>query len=502
MRKDAFFKAMARQRLALTFGDVRLKTGYSEKPPSEVDLASRFSRNVSLLVPIISSPMDTVTEHDMAIAMARLGGLGIIHRNLTPEDQVHQVSRVKFYMNGLITKPICAFGDETVEAVLNRLKEKGYRFHTLPVINRSGKLIGLLTRNDFDFCRDYRQTVEKIMTSDLITAPAGTSLAEAWEKMGGTKKKVLPLVDAESRVAGMYIFSDVKRIVEGKSEGHNLDSNGQLRVGAAIGVGEPELERAKLLVAAGVDVIVIDSAHGDSKAVIRTLKEFKSRFSIDVVVGNVSEGASAKRLVDAGADGIRVGQGPGSICTTRVIAGVGCPQLTAIHNCEFATRGSGVPICADGGIGHSGDVPMAIGAGASSVMLGRLLAGTNESPGDKFVFNGVTYKGYRGMGSLGAMQESSASRQRYGQNHDTGKDDLVPEGIEGAVPYQGSLQDTLHQLVEGLRRGLGYVGADNISELQSKADFNRITDIGLQESHPHDISLTKAAPNYHERQTS
>jgi IMP dehydrogenase len=433
----------------------------------------------------------------MAIALAKAGGIGVIHRNLTPKDQAAEVVRVKLHLNGRIMRPIYVFGDDTMEAIENRRREKNYSFRSFPVTDRSGKLIGLLTENDFVFCDNPKLTASAVMTKDVMTAPPETDLSTAYEKMRSHKKKVLLLVDGKGFIAGMYVFSDVKRIKTGNSAVFNTDSNGQLRVAAAIGTGDAELKRAEKLVRCGVDVLVIDTAHADTASVIEgTLKVLKQKITrTDIVVGNISRGSSARNLVDAGADGIKVGQGPGSICTTRIIAGIGCPQVTAIYNCAKAIEGSGVPVCADGGISHSGDIVVAVVAGAQTVMLGRLLAGTDEAPGNIVNIHGVPHKIYRGMGSLGAMQDNDASRKRYGERS-TGKDQIVPEGIEGAVPYQGGVDKLLHQYVEGLQRGMGYVGAATIQELQEKGEFFRISPSGLAESHPHNVEYIQDAPNY------
>lgn len=498
MKKHEFFAKMDALGLALCPDDVRLKSGHSKVPPALVNLETKFSRHVGLKCPIASAPMDTVTESDMAIAMAQAGGIGVIHRNLLPDRQAAAVTRVKLHLNALVAKPITVFGDQTIEEIENRRCQKSFSFMTFPVIDRDGRLIGLLTKNDFDLCDNSNLKAEAVMTKELVTAPSGTSLEQAYQMMKDQKKKVLPLTTADGRVDGMYIFSDVKRIITGSKTNYNIDGGGHLRVAAAIGTGEAEFARALLLAEEKVDVIVIDTAHGDSDPVyeiLKALKEHDKTKTIDIVAGNVSEGESAKRLVDAGADGIRVGQGPGSICTTRIIAGIGCPQVTAVYNCAKAIEGTGVPVCADGGIKHSGDIPILIGAGAYSVMIGKLLAGTDEAPGDKVIIRGVPYKRYRGMGSLGAMTDNKASRERYGERSQD-KDRLVPEGIEGAVPYKGSVFGELHQLAEGLRRGMGYVGAANIGELLEKADFHRISPAGLRESHPHDVLITHDAPNY------
>ncbi|MDP2736890.1 MAG: IMP dehydrogenase [bacterium] len=498
LKKDKFFEKIAGSGLALSYGDVRLKTSHSEIAPNGVKLASRFSRNIPLNAPLISSPMDMITEHKMAVALAISGGLGIIHRALTPKDQAKEVSRVKFYLNGLIEKPICVRTNETIKNVLKMVADQGYAFHSFPVIDASGKLAGLISNNDIEFCSDHKLKVAQIMTKakNLITAQSGVSLKQAFAIMQKTKKKILPLIDKQKKLAGMYVYSDVKRVITGGSPFYNLDANGNLRVGAAVGVGKDALGRAEQLSERGVDVLVIDTAHGDSRAVLETLKELKRKYSkIDIVAGNVSEGESAERLARAGADGIKVGQGPGSICTTRVVAGIGCPQVTAVYNCARALRGSGVPVCADGGIEYSGDITVALAAGAGSVMLGKMFAGTTETPGEVFMRNGMPVKEYRGMGSLAAMEVSVAARERYAQVENS-KDKLVPEGVEAVVPYKGDVDKIIFQTLGGLRSGMGYVGAADIKELQDKADFYYISAAGLSESHPHGITMEKEAPNY------
>ncbi|MBI4043563.1 MAG: IMP dehydrogenase [Candidatus Diapherotrites archaeon] len=482
--------------LALTYDDVRLGTAYSDVRPAHVDVSSRFSRNIPLKIPIVSAAMDTVTEALMAIELAKQGGLGVIHRNFVPADQAKEVTRVKFYLNGLIRVPITFYEDEMVESILRVRQEKGYSFHTFPILRRDGMLAGIVTENDFDMAKDHSVPVKSIMTTDLVTRGPECSIEEAHRVMVEKKKKVLPLIHSDKRLAGLYVFNDVHRIVSGERSAHNVDENGQLRVGAAIGVGEGEVERAQLLVNANVDVLVIDVAHAHSKLVLEMVRTLKSRFSkTDVVAGNISEPEAVPDLIGAGVDGIKVGQGPGSICTTRVVAGIGCPQVTAVYNCVKAARGSGIPVCADGGITYSGDIPIALAAGASSVMLGSLLAGTAESPGEVIYVEGKALKRIRGMGSLSAMRESKGSRERYRQT-DVSLKKLVPEGIEGVVPFRGALADVLIQYVGGLRAGMGYVGAHNVEELQQKAFFRRITSAGQKESHPHDIQLISEAPNY------
>jgi len=484
--------------LALTYNDVRLRTGYAQVMPDLVNTESFFSKNVSLKVPIVSAAMDTVTESKMAIAMAKLGGLGIIHKNFSIDEQAKHVAKVKHHLNGLIENPFCVSEDESIEEILKKLNNKNFSFRSLPVINSSEKLVGILTGNDFDFCNDDKQLAKNVMTSakQMLTVPFGTNAKDAYAVMQKTKKKALPVLKENGSLVGMYVFSDVKRIVNGSSDKYNTDSKGRLRVGAAIGTGKESLLRAEKLVEENVDVLVIDTAHGDSKPVYDTLKELKEKFPhVDVVVGNVSVGSSAKRLVEAGADGIKVGQGPGSICTTRIIAGVGRPQVSAIYDCAKAAEEFNVPICADGGITSSGDITIAIAAGASCVMLGNMLAGADESPGDTIFLQGQPWKNYRGMGSLGAMETNKGSRERYSQA-DTGKGQLVPEGIEGVVPYKGKVRDVIFQYVGGLRRGMGYVGAATVIELKQKGEFDRITNAGLAESHPHGVKITKDSPNY------
>jgi IMP dehydrogenase len=498
MRKKAALEKAYEDGFALTFDDIRLRTGYSETIPDKVSLQTRFSRNVLLKIPIVSAAMDTVTEHKMAIELAKLGGIGVIHKNLSIEEQVREVGRVKHHLNGLIEKPICANEEDKVKDVLNKIEQNGYDFHSFPVLNSYNRLVGLLTRNDFEFCPDNEMKVRQIMTRDLVTARQGTSIKEAYDIMKSTKKKVLPLVSPLGEVVGMYIFSDVIRIVTGSAESYNVDSKGQLRVAASIGVGEEALERAKRLIEKNIDVIVIGTAHGDSKGVLDTLKTLKQIYpQVDVVVGNISTGESAKNVIEAGADGILVGQGPGSICTTRIIAGIGRPQVSAVYECSKIADMYDVPVCADGGLKNSGDITVAIAAGAHSVMMGSMLAGTEETPGSLIFVEGRQWKSYRGMGSLGALEAHKGSRERY---HQPGKNsnELIPEGVEGLVPYKGSLKNILIQYVGGLKSGMGYVGAKNIQELRDKGEFDRITGAGLKESHPHDIKIAKDAPNYKE----
>lgn len=494
---DSFFSKMDRIALALSYGDVRLRTCYSDIVQSDTVLKSRFSRNVGLNVPIVSSPMDTVTETEMAIAMAKFGGLGIIHKGLSPEKQAKVVRKVKHYLSAFISDPITIRDGETVENVLKMRQAKGYGFSSFPVADESGNIVGIATRSYFDFCRDNQISIAQIMSKEIVSIPDGSSIEQAYEMMMDKHVRILPVFDDAGAFKGIYTLRDVKRIIEGNSVDFNLSADGTLRVGAAIGVGADAVERMKLLAEAKVDVVVIDTAHGDSKGVINALKFCKKEYPhIDVVAGNVSEGDSARRLADAGADGVRVGQGPGSICTTRIIAGVGCPQVTAIYDCAKALRGYDVPVCGDGGIEYSGDITIGLAVGADCVMLGKLLAGTTESPGEIITSHGERpVKVYRGMGSLGAMLDNKASRERYGQGSST-KEKLVPEGVEGVVDYKGDVGVMIYQLLGGLRSGMGYLGSKTITVLQQKADFYQISSAGSKESHPHGLLEMKKAPNY------
>jgi IMP dehydrogenase len=500
MRKcNRFFELLAASGLAVTYDEVRLKTGFSKVAPGAVSLETRFSRRVSMKIPVASAAMDTVTESPMAIAMAKLGGIGVIHRNLTPSEQKEEVRRVKYHLSGMIASPITVQGSMTLHDINAMRRERRFSFHSFPVLDAEGKLVGLLTQNDFDFCEDPGQTAEQVMTRDLITARYDISMDDAYLKMREAKKKVLPLVDANGHLAGMFLFTDIARIRSGNSAMHNVDQQGRLRVAAAVGTGSEALHRVELLVK-HADVIVIDTAHGDSAQVIETLREIKRSYDIDVVVGNVSEGSSARSLYLAGADGIKVGQGPGSICTTRVVSGIGCPQVTAVFSVVNAVEGSGIPVCADGGIENSGDITIAIGAGADSVMLGKLLAGTKEAPGIVEFHSGAPMKLYRGMGSLAAMKSSQGARERYRQSEGA-PDKLVPEGVEAAVTYIGDVETAMHQYLGGLRAGMGYVGVATIQELQARADFYRISAAGIKESHPHGVQILREAPNYQRRES-
>ncbi len=495
--KYNFFRKMDALGLALTYREVTLIPGYSEVVPGIVDLTSRFSRNVPLKIPMVSAAMDTVTEADMAIAMAENGGLGVLHKNLSPRDQARQVSRVKYHLNAIIDKPKTVHQDMTVLEFRNMIDENGYDFRTFPVVDDKDAVVGIITGHDLHFCGDGC-TVQEAMTKDLVSGTPDISMEDAYQTMVYLKKKVLPLIGGDGRLAGMYTLSDIKRVMAGDGQIANIDERGQLRVAAAIGVHDDAFSRLEILADRHIDVVVVDTAHGNSRAVIETVKRIKaeSRYDhIDVVAGNVSEPSGAKNLADAGVDGIKIGQGPGAICTTRVVTGIGIPQITAIYGCFSVTDGSNIPLCADGGLEHSGDIPKAIGAGAHSVMMGSMLAGTDESPGDIISYQGRRWKVYRGMGSLGAMKDNRGSRERYSQG-EASADKLVPEGIEGRVDYKGPVGDILFQYCGGLRAGMGYVGAKDIGQLREKGDFKRITASGEKESHPHGVVITEEAPNY------
>lgn len=473
---------------ALTFEDVLLVPQYSEILPKQVDVKTRISKNVTLNIPIVSAAMDTVTEHRTAIMMARLGGIGVIHKNMDIENQAKEVKRVKKSESGVIIDPIFINPEATVAEALSLMSD--LHISGVPVIDKDRKLIGILTNRDLRFETNMSTLVKDRMTkAPLITAPKGCTLDDAEKIFSQNRVEKLPIVDKDGRLDGLITIKDLKKRKEYPNA--NKDSYGRLRVAAAIGVGQ--IERAKALVDAGVDVIVIDSAHGHSKGIIDTLKEVKANFKVDVVAGNIANPAAVKDLAEAGADGIKVGIGPGSICTTRIVAGVGVPQISAIDDCASEAAKYGIPVIADGGLKYSGDVAKALAAGAACVMAGSLLAGCEESPGELITFQGRQYKVYRGMGSIGAMTKGSSDR--YFQEG-TAQDKLVPEGIEGRVPFAGSIKDVIHQLIGGLRSAMGYVGAKDIPTLQERAEFVEITSAGLKESHVHDVVITHEAPNY------
>jgi len=473
---------------ALTFEDVLLVPQYSEILPKQVDVKTRISKNVTLNIPIVSAAMDTVTEHRTAIMMARLGGIGVIHKNMDVESQAKEVKRVKKSESGVIIDPIFINPEATVAEALSLMSD--LHISGVPVIDKDHKLIGILTNRDLRFETNMSVLVKDRMTkAPLITAPKGCTLDDAEKIFSQNRVEKLPIVDKDGRLDGLITIKDLKKRKEYPNA--NKDSYGRLRVAAAIGVGQ--IDRAKALVDAGVDVIVIDSAHGHSKGIIDTLKEVKANFKVDVVAGNIANPAAVKDLAEAGADGIKVGIGPGSICTTRIVAGVGVPQISAIDDCASEAAKYGIPVIADGGLKYSGDVAKALAAGAACVMAGSLLAGCEESPGELITFQGRQYKVYRGMGSIGAMTKGSSDR--YFQEG-TAQDKLVPEGIEGRVPFAGSIKDVIHQLIGGLRSAMGYVGAKDIPTLQERAEFVEITSAGLKESHVHDVVITHEAPNY------
>ena len=473
---------------ALTFEDVLLVPQYSEILPKQVDVKTRISKNVTLNIPIVSAAMDTVTEHRTAIMMARLGGIGVIHKNMDVESQAKEVKRVKKSESGVIIDPIFINPEATVAEALSLMSD--LHISGVPVIDKDRKLIGILTNRDLRFETNMSTLVKDRMTkAPLITAPKGCTLDDAEKIFSQNRVEKLPIVDKDGRLDGLITIKDLKKRKEYPNA--NKDSYGRLRVAAAIGVGQ--IDRAKALVDAGVDVIVIDSAHGHSKGIIDTLKEVKANFKVDVVAGNIANPAAVKDLAEAGADGIKVGIGPGSICTTRIVAGVGVPQISAIDDCASEAAKYGIPVIADGGLKYSGDVAKALAAGAACVMAGSLLAGCEESPGELITFQGRQYKVYRGMGSIGAMTKGSSDR--YFQEG-TAQDKLVPEGIEGRVPFAGSIKDVIHQLIGGLRSAMGYVGAKDIPTLQERAEFVEITSAGLKESHVHDVVITHEAPNY------
>jgi len=474
---------------ALTFEDVLLVPQHSTVLPKEVDVSTRFTRNVTLNIPIVSAAMDTVTEFKAAIAMARLGGIGVIHKNMDIESQVLQVKKVKKSESGIIIDPIFISPDASVGEADAMMAE--YKISGVPVVDEHKKLIGIITNRDMRFITDMSMRVAEVMTpAPLITAPKGTTLEEATKVLQKHKIEKLPIVEEDGTLAGLITIKDIEK--KEQYPNANKDQFGRLRVAAAIGVGQ--LERARALVEAGVDVIVLDSAHGHSQGIIDTLKMIKKELDVDVVAGNIATAAAAEDLIAAGADAVKVGIGPGSICTTRIVAGVGVPQISAIDEVAQAANKHGVPVIADGGIKYSGDIAKALAVGASSVMLGSALAGTYEAPGEMIIYNGRQFKEYRGMGSIGAMTKGSTDR--YFQEG-TAADKLVPEGIEGRVPYRGKIANVIHQMIGGLRSSMGYCGSKDIPTFWEKAEFVEITTAGLKESHVHDVTITKESPNYH-----
>lgn len=476
---------------ALTYDDVLLIPAYSELLPRDTNTSSYLTRNIKLNIPIVSASMDTVTEYELAVAMAQEGGIGIIHKNMSIEAQAAQVRKVKRSESGMILDPITLHESASLREVMDIMKNN--RIGGIPVINEKGSLVGIITNRDIRFQKDPEKRVKDIMTKEnLVTAPEGIDLTKAEEILKENKIEKLPIINKKGKLVGLITYKD---ILKKKDRPFACkDEFGRLRVGAAVGVTPDIVERVTALVNAGVDMISIDTAHGHSKFVIETLKNIKSKFkNLDVMVGNVATGEAAKALADAGADAIKVGVGPGSICTTRIIAGVGMPQLSAVYEAAKAVKGKKIPIIADGGVRFSGDLVKAIAAGADAIMIGGLLAGTEEAPGDMIIYEGRKFKTYRGMGSLEAMQDGS--KDRYFQDAEDEIKKLVPEGIVGRVPYKGKVAEVLYQLVGGLKAGMGYCGAKNI-ETMKKAKFVKITAAGAKESHPHDVQITREAPNY------
>ncbi|MEV6760783.1 IMP dehydrogenase [Streptomyces sp. NPDC051105] len=483
--------------LGLTYDDVLLLPGASEVLPNAVDTSSRISRNVRVNIPLLSAAMDKVTEARMAIAMARLGGVGVLHRNLSVEDQVNQVDLVKRSESGMVTDPITVRPEATL-AEADALCAK-FRISGVPVTDPAGKLLGIVTNRDMAFESDRTRRVHEVMTPmPLVTGKVGISGTEAIQLLRKHKIEKLPLVDDEGVLKGLITVKDFVKAEKYPSAAK--DAEGRLLVGAAVGASPEALERAQALAEAGADFLVVDTSHGHNSNALSWMAKIKSSVDVDVIGGNVATRDGAQALIDAGVDGIKVGVGPGSICTTRVVAGIGVPQVTAIYEASLAARPAGIPLIGDGGLQYSGDIGKALAAGADTVMLGSLLAGCEESPGELLFINGKQFKSYRGMGSLGAMQSRgqgrSYSKDRYFQAEVASDDKLVPEGVEGQVPYRGPLSNVLHQLVGGLRQTMGYVGAATIEEMESKGRFVRITSAGLKESHPHDIQMTVEAPNY------
>lgn len=478
---------------ALTFDDVLLRPGYSEVVPTQTDTTTFFTRNIKLNIPIVSSAMDTVTESALAIALAQAGGIGVLHKNMSVDEQALEVEKVKRFESGMVVDPITLGAEDTAAHALLVMKKRG--ISGFPVVDKNNKLLGILTHRDLQFETRLHLKVKDLMTkSGLVTAPVDTTLEQAKKIFQKHRVEKLPVVDKQFKLKGLITVKDIQKTIA-----HPLASKnkmGRLLVAAAVGATGDYFERAEALVKAKVDVLAIDTAHGHTKRVLDAAKKLKKAFpKVDLVVGNVASAEGAKALIAAGADGVKVGMGPGSICTTRIVSGAGVPQITAIMDCAAVAAKAKVPLIADGGIKFSGDVAKALAAGADSVMIGSLFAGTNESPGELILYQGRSFKTYRGMGSLGAMKKGS--KDRYGQENEMNLQKLVPEGIEGRVPYKGPLASMVNQLVGGLRAGMGYCGAKDLADFHKKAEFVRITNAGLKESHVHDVTITQEAPNYH-----
>ncbi|MBM2839696.1 MAG: guaB [Bacteroidetes bacterium] len=478
---------------ALTYDDVLLVPAKSSVLPREVNVRTKLTRNIELNIPLLSAAMDTVTESDMAIAMAREGGIGILHKNMTITRQVEEVGRVKRSESGMILDPITVRADQKVKDVLHLMNK--YRISGIPVVDGGNRLIGIITNRDLRFEPDEDQSVSTIMTREnLVTAPVGTTLHQAERILQKHRIEKLPVVDKGGVLKGLITFKDIQK--KKRHPSACKDEHGRLRVGAAVGVTADTADRVRALVRAGVDVIIVDTAHGHSRGVLETVKSVRKLFpNLELIAGNVGTADGTRDIIRAGVDAVKVGIGPGSICTTRIVAGIGVPQLTAILECSKVASRAGIPLIADGGIKQTGDIAKAIAAGADSVMIGGLFAGVDESPGEKILYEGRSYKVYRGMGSIEAMRQGS--KDRYFQDAEDDIQKLVPEGIEGRVPYKGPLGDTIYQMVGGLRAAMGYCGTPTIADMKARAQFVRMTDAGLRESHPHDISVTKEAPNYH-----
>ncbi|EAP86058.1 IMP dehydrogenase [Croceibacter atlanticus] len=476
----------------LTYDDVLLVPAFSEVLPREVSIKSKFTRNITINVPIVSAAMDTVTESRMAIAMAREGGIGVLHKNMSIKKQALKVRKVKRAESGMIIDPVTLPITATVADAQASMKE--FSIGGIPIVDDNGKLLGIVTNRDLRFEKNYSRSISEVMTSEnLVTVSEGTSLEDAEDILQQHKIEKLPVVSVEDKLVGLITFRDITKLSQKPIA--NKDEYGRLRVAAAIGVTGDAVERAEALVNAGVDAVIIDTAHGHTKGVVAVLKDVKKKFpKLEVVVGNIATGEAAKYLVEAGADAVKVGIGPGSICTTRVVAGVGFPQFSAVLEVAAAIKGSGVPVIADGGIRYTGDIPKAIAAGADTVMLGSLLAGTKESPGETIIYEGRKFKSYRGMGSVEAMKQGS--KDRYFQDVEDDIKKLVPEGIVGRVPYKGELYESIHQFIGGLRAGMGYCGAKDVDTLKENGRFVKITSSGINESHPHDVTITKESPNY------
>ena len=491
---DDFMKAFPFE--GLTYDDVTLVTQYADFLPDDTSLETKLTSRTKMKAPFISAAMDTVTEAPMAIAMAIAGGLGCIHKNLEEDAQAREVAKVKNYLNGLIANPVCFHANDDISFLRAEKRRMGLKFNGFPVLDADDRLVGMITSSDMRFAPMNAMKLKDVMQPCPITGEKGTSLKAAYELMRKAKVGKLPLVDKNGKIVGLYSFTDVQRIIENSNAGYNCDDKFRLRACASVSGGKGDLTRMEKLAAAGVDCVVVDSAHGHSKGIMEMTKYIVRHFpKVDVIAGNIATGEAAKALAKCGAHAVKVGIGPGSICTTRVVCGVGIPQLTAVYSAAKALRGSGVAVIADGGIKLSGDVPKALAAGADSVMLGSVLAGTEESPGEKIYSNGRQYVVYRGMGSMAALKNGKGSRARYFQDNEA-EDDLVPQGIEGMVPYSGHVKSIMTQFCGGLRASLGYCGARTIAELQAKGKFYRVTAAGQREARPHDITITKEAPNY------